>query len=74
MSPSDVLREVNVTVSATKLIVWPAIYRTGILYLNICLPVMDKFFPDSSRMRGQNLREKEASHFPYPTFPKPQYD
>ena len=64
----------DVTVSATKLIVRPAIYRTGTLYLNICLHVMDKFDPDSSCMRGQNLREKEASHFPYPTFQKPRYD
>ena len=64
----------EVTFSATKLIVQPAIYRTGTLYSNICLSVMDKFDPDLSRMRGQNLREKEASHFPYPRFPIPQYD
>jgi hypothetical protein len=69
-----VTTEHDVTFSATKLIVQSAIYRTGTLYLNVCLLVMDKFDPDSSRMRGQNLCEKEASHFPYPRFPIPQHD
>jgi hypothetical protein len=72
--PSDVRTEHDVTFSATKLIVQSAIYRTGTLNLNICLSVMDKFDPDSSRMRGQNLCEQEASHFPHPSFPIPQYD
>jgi len=66
--------EYDVTFSATKLIVQPAIYRAGTLYLNICLPVMDKFDPKSSLTPGQNLCEKEGSHFPYPRFPIPQYD
>jgi hypothetical protein len=64
----------DVTFSATKLIVQSAIYPTGTLYLNTCLSVMDKFDPDLSRMRGQNLCEKEASNFPYSRFPIAQYD